>query len=222
MRAHSILWMMLVLIGVAGVRPAAAQLTYAPYLKVGYLFTPPSAADLDYVDVGGGSLDEFLTVHSGNFGVGTQIYLQEGKFGIEKQGLRLGLDLGFQRLFSARFESNEADLSYIDQAYSDENEWGLNALALANYAPGESPVFFQAGLGANLVFWQWKYVYHSIYQDTENVESGTEVNLGILLAVGMNLQAGNTDIPVMFRIDDVFRYGSTATASVMIGMPFGR
>jgi len=221
MRRRFLLCFTLLFLGMAAGGPAAAQTTYLPYVKAGYLFTPPSAADLDYVAVGGGSLDEFLTVHSGNFGVGAQMYLQAGSFGIQKQDLRMGIDLGFQRLFGARFESNEADLSYIDQAYSDENEWGLNALALAHYAPAELPVFFQVGLGPSLVFWQWKYVYHSIYQDTENVESGSEVNLGILLAVGMTLKAGNTEIPVMFRVDDVFRYGSTATASVMVGMIFG-
>ncbi|MDH3199179.1 MAG: hypothetical protein OEO21_13160, partial [Candidatus Krumholzibacteria bacterium] len=63
-----------------------------PYGKLGYVLSTPSAADLGFVLVGGGSLDDALDKSSVNYGLGVQLMFPMQNTWIEKAETRIGLD----------------------------------------------------------------------------------------------------------------------------------
>jgi len=208
-------------------RPAAVEaappaghkkLSFRPYLKLGLLLTPPSAADLGYVNVDENvDMDQYLDVKTANYGAGLQAFLSLPN----NPGLKLGVDFGLQKLFSSRFDTGTADLPYIYEDYHDENEFDIYLLGLVELAPRGSPLFVQAGLGGHFVSWSWTQNYESKYQSIHETKSGLGFNFGLMAAAGMNLRIGDSiSVPISFRLDYLARYGALITAGVVVGFSF--
>jgi hypothetical protein len=199
--------------------PAAANATVIrPYGKFGYLLTSPSASDLGYVEVGGGDLDQYLDVNKLNFGGGAQIFLGQNDSWIKGAGVRYGVDFGFQRLFTSKFQPYTGTSTSIHN--EDEND--IYLLGLVEFAPTGKPFFLQAGIGLDLVLWYWKYE-HTGYTNEYEESSGTDTNFGFMIAAGMNLKISeSTSLPVMVQINNISRYGLTSSATVVVGFDIKR
>jgi hypothetical protein len=189
-----------------------------PYLKVGFLLTPPSADDLGYVSAdAGGDLDQYLTVNKGNFGAGLQVFLPVAL----APSLKLGLDVGFHKLFSSRFDTGAADISFIYEDYDEDSDYDVHVLGLAEMVPNGSPFFLQGGLGGHFVHWSWTENYESKYQSIHETKSGTDFVLGLMAAAGTSLKVGDrVSLPISIRLDYLFRYGSLLTAGLVVGLSF--
>jgi len=186
-----------------------------PYAKMGMLLTPPSAADLGYIEVDGGNLDELLDVATANFGGGIQLL-----FSLNPENtMHVGFDLGAQKLFSSVFTLETSDIVYED--IHNENEFAFYLLALLELRSRRSPVFFQAGAGMHLVSWYWDYTYSGKYHDEYTEESGLEVSMGFLLAGGFDIPVNERiSVPIMLRMDGLMRYGMLLNVSLSIGLSF--
>lgn len=186
-----------------------------PYAKMGMLLTPPSAADLGYIEVDGGNLDELLDVATANFGGGIQLL-----FSLNPENtMHVGFDLGAQKLFSSVFTLETSDIVYED--IHNENEFAFYLLALLDLRSRRSPVFFQAGAGMHLVSWYWDYTYSGKYHDEYTEESGLEVSMGFLLAGGFDIPVNERiSVPIMLRMDGLMRYGMLLNVSLSIGLSF--
>ncbi len=206
---------LLFLLSMVNSSQAGETISLRPYLNVGYLLTPPSAEDLRYVEVGGGNLDRYLDVNRGNFGGGLQFLLSPSKPLMEGMNTKLGLDIGVKRLFSSKFQAYE-------NAYHKETEYDLSSMGLVELAPEGSPFFLQAGVGVHFVFWWWEYNFRGKYSSEYKEDSGMDTNVGLSGTAGMNLPIGEKlHMPIMVRVEHIFRYGSTAMISAMVGLDFG-
>jgi hypothetical protein len=194
------------------------KFTFRPYVKVGYLLLQPSAADFGYSSVEGDSLNMYLDVNGLNYGGGVQVLLpfQLG------HSLRFGLDTGFQKLFSMRFDTTSSDLDFIYEDYDKSSEFEYYLNAMVEFSPGSMPLFIQGGLGMHFVFWNWKTVYVGKYTgDQSYVESGLGVNMGLFVLAGFNaVKSEAFSFPIGLRIDYLLRYGSLLKASFVIGFAF--
>jgi len=189
--------------------------SFRPYAKMGMLLTPPSAADLGYIEVDGGNLDELLDVATANFGGGVQLLFSLNP----EKTMHVGVDLGAQKLFSSVFTLDTSDIVYEDIHH--ENEFAFYLLALLELRSRRSPVFFQAGAGMHLVSWYWDYTYSGKYHDEYTEESGLEVNMGFLLAGGFDIPVNERiSVPIMLRMDGLMRYGMLLNLSLSIGLSF--
>jgi hypothetical protein len=185
-----------------------------PYAKMGMLLTPPSAADLGYIEVDGGNLDELLDVATANFGGGIQLLFSLNP----EKTIHFGVDLGAQKLYSSVFDLGTSDIISVD--VHNENEFAFYLLGLLELRAPRSPLFFQAGAGIHLVSWYWDYTY-SGYHDEYTEESGLEVSMGFLLAGGFDIPVSERmSVPIMLRMDGLMRYGMLLNASLSIGLSF--
>jgi hypothetical protein len=186
-----------------------------PYAKMGMLLTPPSAADLGYIEVDGGNLDELLDVATANFGGGVQLLFSLNP----EKTMHVGLDLGAQKLFSSVFTLETSDIVYED--VHNENEFAFYLLAVLELRSRRSPLFFQAGAGMHLVSWYWDYTYSGKYHDEYTEESGLEVSMGFLLSGGFDIPVNERiSVPIMLRMDGLMRYGMLLNVSLSIGLSF--
>jgi hypothetical protein len=193
---------------------SACALGVRPYLKLGYLLNGPSADDLDFVLVGGGNLDQFLDVNKTNFGAGVQFFPIESSSMLSGFAVRLGFDAGVQRLFTSEFQSDPSNLHW------KTSETALGFLGVVELTPAKMsvPVFLQAGLGLDFVLWSDKADLHGV-SDPDAGDSGMGTNLAVMVAGGVGIPVGPTaSIPIMLRLDNVFRYGSLTTISAMVGL----
>lgn len=189
------------------------------YLKIGYLAGAPTAADLSYSDAAGGSVEQYIDVSKNNYGLGGQFLFNFKETATATY--RLGLDIGFQKLFSSKFDTGASSLSFIDESYDEDREYDLYLLGVGEYVPASLPVFFQAGLGVHLVHWQWESRHSGKYSADYDFDSGSAVNIGLLLAGGTKLElTPKITIPVMARIDSIIRYGTETTLSLVIGLDY--
>jgi hypothetical protein len=187
-----------------------------PYAKVGYLLTPPSAADLSY-EVIGGDAEQYLDTSAMNFGGGAQFLMSMAR----NPNLRLGMDVGFQTLFSSKFDTGSADGKTIYEDYDKDSEFSINLLGIVEYLPADSNFLLQGGLGGHFVAWRWEHVYSSKYQDTDETKNGLGFNFALMAAAGLNLLAGERmNIPILLRLDYIMRYGGYINASVVVGFTF--
>ena len=185
-----------------------------PYAKMGVLLTPPSAADLGYIEVDGGNLDELLDVATANFGGGVQLLFSLNP----EKTIHFGVDLGAQKLYSSVFDLGTSDIISVD--VHNENEFAFYLLALLELRAPRSPLFFQVGAGMHLVSWYWDYTYSGLH-DEYTEESGLEANLGFLLAGGFDIPVNERiSVPIMLRMDGLMRYGMLLNASLSIGLSF--
>ena len=183
------------------------------YAKVGYLLASPSASDLGYSSTEGTNVDKYLDLNKINFGIGLQALFNSGST------LRLGVDIGLQKLFSSKYDIG-ASGGNIYEDYHSNNEQDIYILGVAEFDLKGTPIFFQAGGGMHLVLWQWEYHYSSLYQNIDEVENDSALNFGLSILAGVNIPVGNLNLPVFARIDQIFRYGSAITGSAGIGLTF--
>jgi hypothetical protein len=189
------------------------------YLKLGYLAGAPTAADLSYSDADGASMEQYIDLSKNNYGLGGQFLFNFKETAAATY--RIGVDIGFQKLFSSKLDTGSSSLSFIDEDYDEDKEYDLYLLGVGEYAPASLPVFFQAGLGAHIVHWQWESHHSGKYSSNYDFASGTAVNVGLLLAGGTKLElTPKITIPVMARIDSIIRYGTETTLSLVIGLDY--
>jgi len=197
---------------IAAAQPAGATVI-RPYGKLGYLLSTPSAADLGFVLVGGGSLDEGLDKSSANYGLGVQLMFPMQKTWIEKTETRIGVDLGFQKLFSYTFQADPSSSKWT----GDEVDFYI--VGVVEFAMAESPFFFQGGLGLHFVFWSEDREFDGTYSYSYGSDSGTSTQLGIALAGGVDLAAGEKlKVPIIVQLDNIFVHDYMPTLSVMAGV----
>ena len=200
-------------------RPAGQNaVVIRPYLRVGFLLTPPSADDLGYEIVDDVvDLDQFLDVNKGNFGAGVQIFLPLSK----NPSLKWGLDIGAQKLFSSRFETDASDLPYVDEDYHLDSEYDIYLLAIAELTPAGSPFFVQGGAGGHFVKWSYEYNYESDYQSKHETGGGMEFCFGLMGAAGTSLRINDRiSLPISLRLDGLLRYGLLVSAGLVVGFSF--
>ena len=184
-----------------------------PYGKLGYVLSTPSAADLGFVLVGGGSLDDALDKSSVNYGLGVQLMFPMQNTWIEKAETRIGLDMGFQKLFAYEFQADPASSKWTG------DEYDFYIVGLVEFAMAESPFFFQGGLGLHFVFWQEDRDFEGTYSSSYDTDSGTTTQLGIALAGGVDLKAGEKlKVPIIVQLDNIFVHDYMPTLSVMAGV----
>lgn len=196
----------------------AGQKTFVirPYGRVGMLLTPPSAADLSY-EVVGGDAEQYLDMSAMNFGGGVQFLLS----GVKNPNLRFGVDLGFQTLFSSKYDSLGEPTPTIFSDYHLDKEMNISLLGIVELLSPNSPLFFQGGLGGHFVIWSSEYVYESKYQSSDETKGGVGFNFGLMAAAGLNLLAGERmNIPILLRLDYIMRYRGYINASLMVGFAF--
>ena len=206
-----------VLILIGALAQSACASDVRPYLKLGYLLNGPSASDLAFQQVGGGDLDQYLDVSKTNFGAGVQFFPYESSKMFNGYNVRLGIDVGVQRLFTSEYQSDP------DAEHWKTHETAINFLGVAELAPLKKPLFFQAGLGLDFVPWSEEADYHGVPVDLGGTEatSGTGTNFAFMIAGGWNIPLSpNASLPIMLRIDNVFRYGSLTTISAVVGVNF--
>jgi hypothetical protein len=188
-----------------------------PYLKLGYLAAGPNAADLGYASVDNTSLDQYLSVSGANFGGGVQVLTPLSG----RKNLRIGAELGFQTLFSSHYDAFGSPTKSTTADYHDDSELEFSLLGVVELLPGESPFFLQGGLGGHFVLWKSRYVHEGIAGNTDETETGTSFNFGLMAAAGLSLQAGNRlTIPISVRLDYIIRYRGFIAASAVIGFSF--
>jgi hypothetical protein len=193
-------------------QPADAGLI-RPYAKLGYVLSTPSAEDLGFVLVDGGSLDDALDKSSVNYGLGLQLVFPLQNTWIEKTETRLGLDMGFQKIFAYEFQASDASSLWTG------DEYDFYILGVAEFALADSPFFFQGGLGLHFVLWQEDQEFEGTYSYSYDAESGTSTQFGIAFAGGMNLQAGEKmKVPIVVQLDNIFVHDYMPTLSVMAGL----
>jgi hypothetical protein len=192
------------------ISPAAVT----PYIKFGTMLTSPSADDFGFVEADGGNLDDYLDLSKGNFGGGIQFL-----FGLPV-GPQFGADVGYQRLFSYTFDTGTSDLPYIQEDNWEGNEQDIYVNGIVNYGFPASSLVVQGGAGIHIVLWEEQRNYRSDYSTDYEEDSGSNTNFGLYGAAGINIPVGTISMPLMIRLDYIMRYGSTITASAMVGLTF--
>jgi hypothetical protein len=207
-----------VLMLIGALAQSARAVDIRPYLKLGYLAKGPSAADLDFYRVGGGNNDRYLDVNKTNFGAGVQFFPIENSNMLKGLVVRLGVDAGVQRIFSSDYQSDPSALHWKTR------ESALSFLGVAELAPakGSRSFFLQAGLGLDFVPWSDDADDHGIPEPDESY-SGMGTNFAFMIAGGLGIPLGpSASIPIMLRIDNVFRYGSLTSISAVVGLNITR
>jgi hypothetical protein len=201
---------------------ARGDITLKPYVKLGYLLSAPSASDLGYIIVDGSDPDQYLDIVKLNYGIGVQFLFPFNSFSSESFEGSLGFDIGMQKIFSSTFNpGNLGSWGYGGYTYEDnkkDSEYEMYLLGLVEFNHASLPLVLQAGLGLHIVFWEWESDYSSNYSTSYKSESGSGTQLGILVAGGLNLPISERmKLPLMLRIDNIFRYGAELTLSVSAG-----
>ena len=195
---------------------AGSSTIIRPYGKVGYLLSTPSAEDLGFVLVGGGSLDDALESSNMNYGLGVQMLHTLQNSWIKKTKTRLGIDIGAQKLWGYEFQADEGTTKWVGDEY-DFYFVGLMEFALEN-----SPLFFQAGLGLHVVFWSEESEFEGTYSSEYDSDSGSGTNFGFVLAAGVDLPVNEKiKVPIILQLDNIFRYDLMTTLSLMAGVSIG-
>ena len=220
MTKKKVVWAAILCLSMGSLAHAGSQLGIRPYGKACILLTPPSAADLDYQSAAGENMDKYLDMNKTDFGVGMQLLLNK-TVSESFRKTTWGLDVGFQKLFSSRFDTHSSDISFIHEDYSTDNESDLYVLVFAEFRSEKSPLFFQVGGGEHLVFWSYKKHYSSMYTTEDNSSGGSAFNLGFFAAAGKNFKPNeNLRIPVLVRLDCILRYGLLVMPGIMVGITF--
>lgn len=211
------------LIPISSLLNAQQNFTLRPYLKLGYLISAPSASDLGYVIVGGQDPDKYNDMNRLNYGVGSQFLFPFNSFSIKSFEGYFGFDIGLQKLFSSTYDpGNTGAWGYSGYTSADnkkDSEYEVAMLGLLEFQHTALPIVLQAGLGLHVVFWEWESNYSSNYSSSYNTESGSGIQLGVLVAGGLNLPiTDRMKFPIMLRIDNIFRYGSEMTISASAGL----
>ena len=185
-----------------------------PYGKIGTLLTPPNTADLDYsVNGTPGGLDDIQEVSSLTYGFGFQV------LGVLKNGTHIGGEIGLQNLFSSEISNPLQTGVYYNSDY--DNEWEFYFSPLIEWNIKETPLFFQAGAGMHIVFWNWHSEFESVYSYDYDSDEGTDVNIGFTGTLGIKVKASpHVIIPLALRTDFMPRYGIMLQLGTIISVEF--
>lgn len=184
-----------------------------PYVRVGYLITPPTAAELEFEVVGGppAAAQEGLDMNRLNYGLGGQLFFVENGTIIKGSTIRVGIEASVHRLFSSVHTG-----AY--QSTHKDSETALAFLVLGELKPEKMPVFFQLGLGPEAVLWSWEYEYTGPSYQYKS-DSGVGISPVIMAAAGMDLPISDAmSVPIMLRLDNIFRYGTLTSISVVAAL----
>ncbi len=212
MRTRMAVLVVLILSLCAGVQSASA-VEIRPYMRLGYLLTPPTAEELEFVLVGGTPADAEvgMDMNQINYGIGAQVFFLDNTSIMKNATLRLGAEAGIHRLFSSEHTG-----AY--QSVNRDSEAAFVLLVLGEFKSAEMPFVFQVGLGPALVYWSWEYEYFGYSYEYES-DSGIGFCPVIMAAGGLDLQVSDTiSIPIMLRSDNVIRYGIMASISGSVGV----
>jgi len=218
MKKLTIITLALVVAMIAGSAHAGGTMM-RPYVKFGSLLSGPGADDLGYTDVDGANLDEYLKMDKGNYGLGAQFLFDVKE--TPTSVYRAGFDIGIQSIFKSKFDTGSSDLDFIYESYDEDSEYSFYMLGVGEYSPNKLPFVLQAGLGIHYVYWSWASNHDSKYSYEYDATSGSGVNIGFLLAGGLDLRVNEKmAVPVMLRIDSIFRYGTETTVSLLVGLDY--
>lgn len=187
---------------------SAQRFTFSPTLRLGVLITPPTYSELGY------NTDDNFKMNPFNYGIGLQ-----GLFGIGSTStIKLGLELGFKKVFSATETLDNTD---IGLGYSEniDKEHAINIHVIFDKAFGEK-FHFQAGVGPHLTLWTWTYDYTGP-STTHSEDGGVGVNFGFMTSgVIYLLKSEHFNIPLALRLDCTVRYGVLLSPTISTGILF--
>ena len=190
-------------------------LTFRIYGKFGILLTPPSLSDLGYNEIP--DWNPYWEPTRINYGAGAQLLFPLGG----ESSLRLGVDFGFQKLWSnhmdlTAYEGDDCLLLTFDDA-----EYSVSVLAVAEYPLKNSPIFLQFGAGVDGVFWTHDHASDYVYESYESTtSSGFEFSPALMAAAGIELGGSRMRVPILLRVDCPIRYGVLLSVSVVTGVSF--
>ena len=187
-----------------------------PYGKVGYLLSTPSAEDLGFVLVDGGSMDDALESSNTTYGFGVQMLHTLENTWIKKTNTRVGIDIGAQKLWHYEFQASDESTEWIG------DEYDFYFMGLIEFAIENSPLFFQGGLGLHIVFWSEESEFEGTYSYESDSDSGSGTNFSFMLAAGVDLPVNEKlKVPIILQLDNIFRYDLMPTLSVLAGVSIG-
>ena len=193
---------------------AQKGLNVRPYIRLGVLLTPPSTEDLGYFVIGDpGGLDDFQDISVLNYAMGVQ--LLKGL----SEGPSIGGELGIQNLFNSVIDHGVSSLS--DLSLDTDREWDVYLGPLVEFQMDNSPLYFQAGLGVHVVYWQYISEYDGTYVDEYYTDGGIGTSVGINGTAGFRLKISDSfSMPIALRTDVIFRHGILLQAGILVGLDF--
>jgi hypothetical protein len=189
-------------------------LSIRPYGKIGILLTPPNTADLDYsLDGNPGGLDDSQEVDIITFALGVQ-FIKE-----RENSFALGGEIGIQNLFSSVVRLTPTFPGGYNNDY--DKEWELYLGPLVEFSSDDKPLFFQAGAGLHIVFWEYISDFLGQYSSEYYSNGGVGASFGLQGTVGTKLALSEKlSVPFAFRTDIMFRYGILLQASFLFSLDF--
>jgi|WetSurMetagenome_2_1015567.scaffolds.fasta_scaffold00018_2 hypothetical protein len=192
---------------------SAQRFSITPSIRLGVLLTPPTPEELDYnPDI---DYSDNFDMNPFNYGLGLQ-----GLFGVgSTSSIRLGVDLGFKRVFSSTMNF---DNTYIGLGISEnlDREHAIDLELVFDKAFGKR-FHLQAGAGPYFSIWKWTYDYNGPYAVDHQEDGGVAVNFGFLVAGSFDVyKKEHISIPVSFRLDGVIRYGILLAPMISTGITF--
>jgi len=182
--------------------------------RFGMTMEEPSLLELDYVAAAENDPDYSLSqnMNTTNYGGGIQIVTKH-------RIIRLGIDIGVQRLFESKVNGVERDADKVPVQVV-EFEWtdsdlAINAGAFLEFAP-RSWMLFQIGLNV--------YQIYNRYLDVEEGETLHDITewiptAGFMVAAGLNIPISRRiSIPILARADIIYRYGIIFPVHVNAGL----
>jgi hypothetical protein len=190
-------------------------LTVRVYGKFGLLLTPPSLSDLGYNEIP--DWDPYWKPTRINYGAGAQFLFPLGG----ESRLRLGVDFGFQKLWSNHMDLTAYEGGDCLLLTYDDAEYSVSVLAVAEYPLKNSPIFLQFGAGGDGVFWTHDHASDWVYESYESTtSSGFEFSPALMAAAGIELGGPRIRVPILLRVDCPIRYGVLLSVSVVTGVSF--
>jgi hypothetical protein len=196
---------------------AFSQTFLRPYLKAGFLISAPNSVDLGY-SAGG---EEFFSIEKFNYGLGCQILFPLTAKTGDSFIPSLGVDVGGQHLFSSTYDLGQQGIPNITVDKWEESEVSGNVLAVLDLSHGRMPIDLQVGVGLYLVFYNGTYEFQGRYSSTSEERSSTGTDFGVMVSGGVKLPlAKGMSLPLMLRVDNIFRYGSMTSVCGVVGLCF--
>jgi hypothetical protein len=196
---------------------AFSQTFIRPYLKAGFLVSAPNAVDLNY----SAGTEQFFSIKKFNYGAGCQILFPLTRKTGDGFIPSLGVDVGGQHLFSSTYDLGKQGIPNITVDKWEESEVSGNVLAVLDLSHGKMPIDLQVGAGLYLVFYNGTYDFQGRYSSTSEERSSTGTDFGVMVSGGVKLPlAKGMSLPLLLRVDNIFRYGSMMSVCGVVGLCF--
>jgi hypothetical protein len=187
-----------------------AQTIYLePYVHIGYLLNPPTDEEL-----GGSRLQTEVDLKPLNYGFGLQILM---KFR-DSSSFRIGLDLGYGRIYSSAITFLDPFLDpsghmTVDTWTNTQKERSLRTLGIFEFYPGIKSLSIQTGFGF--------YVAYRTYEGSHLSESTNYIRPSFMVALRYSLyKAKRISVPIIIRLDNQYAkdYGPLTSVNIMSGV----